>query len=168
MRKAFSPDGRHLPAIHRGTRSARRGAPAPVRIAMRVAAAFVLALAGSSAQARGDGDAWIMVVGPMCLAQYPEYADTEMAGIFLRGADIGQFVDRPFARCYRQHNWASRALCTEVMGLQKSQMRELQTVYEHHRDEIRGMKAAFGYFNTYIMQDPTSASWPPACPDSAP
>jgi hypothetical protein len=127
--------------------------------------ALGLSLGASTAHARGDGDLWIMVIGPMCLSRFPEFSNTDMAKFFLRGADIGDFVDRPFGRCFRQHNWASRPRCEEVMGLQKARMRDLQPVYEHHRTEIRGLKPAFDYFNAYVNQDPTSASWPFPCPE---
>ncbi|MBL8469090.1 hypothetical protein [Methyloversatilis discipulorum] len=134
---------------------------------LRLIATLALALGAHTAHARGDGDIWIMVVGPMCLSQYPSHASTEMGKIFLRGAAIDDFVERPFARCFRQHNWASRNLCEDVMGLQKEQMRDLQSVHERHRDEIRRLKPAFDYFNSYINQDPASPSWPFACPEEA-
>ena len=131
---------------------------------LRIFTTVTLLIAGQATHARGDGDLWIMLVGPMCLAQFPAYADTDTGKIFLRGSDINAFLDRPFARCFRARQWASTELCAEVMGLQQEQMRDLQTVYEHHRDEIRGMKAAFDYFNAYIAHDPKSPTWPPACP----
>lgn len=140
----------------------------PMHTRLRLISTLALALSAHTAHARGDGDVWIMMIGPMCLSQYPSHAGTEMGRIFLRGATIDDFVERPFARCFRQHNWASARLCDDVMGLGREQMRNLQGVYDRHRDEIRGMKAAFEYFNGYIMADPTSANWPPACPDGAP
>lgn len=130
-----------------------------------IIATIAFLFAGQTVHARGDGDLWVMVVGPMCLSQFPEYADTELGKLFLRGADIDSFVSRPFAQCFRQHNWASSALCAELAGLQREQMRDLQTVHEHHRAEIRGMKPAFDYFNAYVAQDPRSSAWPFKCPE---
>lgn len=135
-----------------------------MRTSIRLIPTVALALGCQSTHARGDGDLWVMAVGPMCLAQYPSQADSALGRLFLRGSDIDTYLTRPLARCFRKHNWASVRLCEELMGLGNEQMHDLQVVYEHHRDEIRGMTVAFDYFNGYIARDPSSASWPQPCP----
>lgn len=126
-----------------------------------------LMVASQSTLAKSSKDLWILVVGPMCLAQFPRYADTEVGKIFLRGSDINDFLDRPFARCFRSHNWASVQLCADVMSLEKDQLKDLQPVHERHQDEIRAMTDAFSYFNAYVWLDPKSSAWPHKCPDVA-
>lgn len=136
-----------------------------MRTLLRVITSATLLLSGQATHARGDGDLWVMVVGPMCLSQFPKYADTEIGRIFLRGSEINAFLDRPFAQCFKAHNWASTQLCSELMGLKREAIRDLQSVYEHHRDEIRGMKSAFNYFEAYIALNPNAPTWPQKCPD---
>jgi len=117
-----------------------------------------------TAHARGDGALWVFFVGPMCLSQYPEYANTELGTLLLRGASIEDYAARPFAQCIKTHQWASRELCEELMNMPAKQANAAALVRERHQAEIQGMKQAFDYFDAYIETNPTSPQWPPACP----
>lgn len=118
------------------------------------------------ARARGDGDLWIMVVGPMCLAQNPAYANTGLGKLLLQGTEVATFIQRPFAECFRKHNWASSQLCDDIMSLREDQMKDLQPVYERHREEVQGMSVAFNYFNEFIAPKPPTFARP-SCPEAA-
>jgi len=136
-----------------------------MRTAIHLVTAAILLILGQATQAKGDGDLWVMMVGPMCLSQFPQYADTELGKIFLRGSEINAFIERPFAQCFKVHGWASKQLCAELMGIKRESIRDIQSVYEHHRDEISGMNVAFNYFDAYIAADPSSPNWPHKCPE---
>ena len=131
-----------------------------------VIAAAALVLGVSQSHARGDGDLWILVVGPMCLAQYPTYANTSLGKFLLQDTDINTFRQGPLAECFRRHNWASGQLCNDIMSLQEEQMKDLQPVYERHREEIRSMAAAFEYFNELVMPRPPAFA-DPSCPEAS-
>ena len=137
-----------------------------MKLATSFLAVAILMPAASPSHARGEGDIWIMFVGPMCLAQNPAYANTGLGKLLLHGTDVNTYIQQPFAECFRKRNWASRQLCDDIMSLQEEQMKDLEPVFERHRDEIRGMSAAFAYFTESLsLSPPTFAR--PACPESA-
>ena len=124
--------------------------------AIQIAVVSTSFLAGV-ASAANDGDLWVMLVGPMCVAQDPAYGDTSLGKFFTRG-NLSAFEEQPFAKCFKEGHWASKELCDELMGHKAGDLPNVQPIYERHRDEIRGMEAAFNYFNKYLVTDRAARS----------